>query len=96
MHATRRGARRAHRCSCVRSQVLTEAYDYLASQPGKGVRSMLVDAFNEWIGAPSEDVEVIKDVVSLLHTSSLLCVLVPRSDASYRDAHALRCQHRRH
>ncbi|BGP21610.1 geranylgeranyl diphosphate synthase, type III [Rhodotorula toruloides] len=53
-------------------QVLTEPYTYLASIPGKEVRSALIAAFNQWMGVADADLEIVKKVVGMLHTASLL------------------------
>ncbi|GAA6064542.1 hypothetical protein JCM10212_005646 [Sporobolomyces blumeae] len=53
-------------------QVLIEPYTYLASIPGKEVRSALIKSFNEWIKCQDQDLEVVKKVVGMLHTASLL------------------------
>lgn len=53
-------------------QVLVEPYSYLSKAPGKEVRSALIDAFNVWMNVPEEDLAVVKKVVGMLHTASLL------------------------
>jgi geranylgeranyl diphosphate synthase type 3 len=52
--------------------LLLEPFTYLLSNPGKDIRSQLIEAFNVWLRVPSEDLEVIRKVVEMLHTSSLL------------------------
>lgn len=42
--------------------------------PSKGVREKLIDSLNIWFQIPEESLKVIKDIVDLLHTSSLMCV----------------------
>ena len=49
-----------------------EPWRYLMEIPGKNVRGMLVDAFNEWLTVPEGKVDAIKDIVTCLHTASLL------------------------
>lgn len=49
-----------------------EPWKYLMGVPGKNVRGMLVDAFNEWLCIPEETVVTIKDIITCLHTASLL------------------------
>ena len=49
-----------------------EPYTYLATVPGKEVRSALMDAFNEWLQVPEVDLNVVKKLVGMLHTASLL------------------------
>nr|UGY86993.1 geranylgeranyl pyrophosphate synthase [Rhodotorula paludigena] len=53
-------------------QVLVEPYAYLASIPGKEVRSALIAAFNRWMRVPDDDLDIVKKVVGMLHTASLL------------------------
>ncbi|UZJ51279.1 hypothetical protein CBS101457_000599 [Exobasidium rhododendri] len=53
-------------------EVLLQPYNYLASRPGKGIRSQMIDAFNNWLQVPSEKIQVIHKVIGMLHTSSLL------------------------
>ncbi|TVY80295.1 Geranylgeranyl pyrophosphate synthase [Lachnellula suecica] len=55
-----------------KEQILMGPYEYLISQPGKEIRSQLIMAFNEWLEVPEESLEVIKNVVGMLHTASLL------------------------
>lgn len=55
-----------------KEKVLTGPYDYLNGHPGKDIRSQMVKAFNAWLDVPSESLEVITKVISMLHTASLL------------------------
>lgn len=52
-----------------------EPYLYTCSQPGKAIRTRLVDAFNFWIQAEDSAVERVKRVIEHLHNGSLMCVL---------------------
>lgn len=54
------------------SQILTEPYTYIASIPGKEVRSNLMEAFNLWMKVDAADLAVVKEVVGMLHNASLL------------------------
>jgi geranylgeranyl diphosphate synthase, type III len=47
-------------------------YKYYSAQSGKNMRSRLVDAFNNWLEVPSEELTIIKRVVEMLHNASLL------------------------
>ncbi|GAA5956045.1 hypothetical protein JCM21900_002576 [Sporobolomyces salmonicolor] len=58
--------------SAAQEQVLVEPYTYLASIPGKEVRSALIKSFNEWMHCGDADLDVVKKVVGMLHTASLL------------------------
>eukprot|EP00762_Andalucia_godoyi_P002541 ANDGO_02684.mRNA.1 Geranylgeranyl pyrophosphate synthase len=52
--------------------ILLEPYEHLARIPGKNVRSMLVDAYNEWLCVPEDKVSIIKNIIAKLHNASLL------------------------
>ncbi|KAF4302311.1 Polyprenyl synthetase [Botryosphaeria dothidea] len=59
--------------SCTNEEEIIRApLDYLLRASGKGVRDKMMNAFNEWLQIPEEKLEVIKRVVGLLHTASLL------------------------
>jgi len=45
---------------------------YIASLPGKGVRSKVIDALNIWYQVPASSVQIIKRIVDLLHQASLM------------------------
>ncbi|KAI1200321.1 terpenoid synthase [Nemania serpens] len=47
-------------------------FNYLVDQPGKDIRTSLINAFNVWLQVPEETLAVIARVVAMLHTSSLL------------------------
>jgi geranylgeranyl diphosphate synthase type 3 len=71
-------------------QVLVEPYAYLASIPGKEVRSALIAAFNQWMNCAKEDLEIVKKVVGMLHTASLLyATLFLSISRQYTDGGAL-------
>jgi hypothetical protein len=53
-------------------QILVEPYTYLTQNPGKEIRTKLIDAFNLWLQVPEEDLDVIRRVVRMLHGGSLL------------------------
>ncbi|CAO1637330.1 unnamed protein product [Sympodiomycopsis kandeliae] len=53
-------------------QSLLEPYTYLASRPGKEIRSKLIDAFNIWLQVPDLHLNSVRKVVDMLHTASLL------------------------
>ncbi|KAK2763879.1 geranylgeranyl pyrophosphate synthetase [Arachnomyces sp. PD_36] len=55
-----------------KEQIIRGPLDYLLSSGGKNVRHKLTLAFNEWLRIPPEKVEVISDIINLLHTGSLL------------------------
>jgi len=47
-------------------------WTYLLQIPGKNVRDILIDAFNEWLRCSTANLAVIKQVVGYLHTASLI------------------------
>lgn len=49
-----------------------EPYRYISSLPSKGFRDMAAEAFNVWLQVPREKLDQICDVISTLHTASLL------------------------
>jgi geranylgeranyl diphosphate synthase type 3 len=49
-----------------------EPYDYLRQHPGKEIRTKMIIAFNKWLDVPAEQLQVITEVVEMLHTASLL------------------------
>ncbi|OUM65593.1 hypothetical protein PIROE2DRAFT_41532, partial [Piromyces sp. E2] len=51
---------------------LLEPFNYLLQHPGKEIRSKLIDAFDIWLNVPKVELTIIKDVIEMLHTSSLL------------------------
>ncbi|CAG8953046.1 hypothetical protein HYFRA_00003240 [Hymenoscyphus fraxineus] len=55
-----------------KEQILLGPYEYLFTQPGKDIRAQLIAAFNEYLDIPAESLEVINNVVGMLHTASLL------------------------
>lgn len=58
----------------VPTQILREPFTYIASVPGKEVRSALMEAFNVWMKVDKADLTVVKEVVGMLHNASLLSV----------------------
>ncbi|QRV84212.1 farnesyl-diphosphate synthase [Ceratobasidium sp. AG-Ba] len=53
-------------------KTILEPFTYITSNPGKDMRSRLIEAFNYWLKIPKEDLEVIAHVVSMLHNASLM------------------------
>jgi geranylgeranyl pyrophosphate synthase len=53
-------------------QALSAPLDYLLSLPGKGFRGELMSTFNQWFRIPEAKLDIIKNIVELLHTASLL------------------------
>lgn len=55
-----------------KEKILLGPYDYMAGHPGKNIRAQLIAAFNVWLKVPETSLDIIKSVVSMLHTASLL------------------------
>ena len=55
-----------------KEKIILGPYDYLFAHPGKDIRSALIQAFNKILKVPEKSLSVIKKVVGMLHTSSLL------------------------
>jgi geranylgeranyl pyrophosphate synthase len=53
-------------------QILTDPYQYLHSKPGKDIRAQMIASFNMWLQVPELALNIITQVVEMLHTSSLL------------------------
>lgn len=54
-------------------QIVLGPFKYIESLPSKGVRNILIDALGVWFKVPEESQLVIRGIVALLHTSSLMC-----------------------
>lgn len=53
-------------------QKLLEPFTYITQLPGKNFRGKLSRAFNYWLNIPSEKLEVIEEIIKMLHNASLL------------------------
>jgi len=51
-----------------------EPFSYITSTPGKDFRGGMMRAFNAWLHVPESRLQVIGQVISMLHNASLLCV----------------------
>lgn len=58
----------------VDDQVVLEPYRYLSSLPSKGFRDQAIDSLNAWLKVPPKSAKMIKDVVKMLHSASLMLV----------------------
>nr|Q9C446.1 RecName: Full=Geranylgeranyl pyrophosphate synthase paxG; Short=GGPP synthase; Short=GGPPSase; AltName: Full=(2E,6E)-farnesyl diphosphate synthase; AltName: Full=Dimethylallyltranstransferase; AltName: Full=Farnesyl diphosphate synthase; AltName: Full=Farnesyltranstransferase; AltName: Full=Geranylgeranyl diphosphate synthase; AltName: Full=Geranyltranstransferase; AltName: Full=Paxilline synthesis protein G [Penicillium paxilli]AAK11531.1 PaxG [Penicillium paxilli] len=54
------------------NKIVRGPLDYLLAIPGKDIRSKLIDSFNIWLQLPEEKLSIVKDIINLLHTASLL------------------------
>ncbi|CAG8598301.1 68_t:CDS:2 [Paraglomus brasilianum] len=55
-----------------KDKILLEPYNYLLANPGKEIRTKLIEAFDYWLQLPKEQMMIITKVVTMLHTASLL------------------------
>ncbi|KAJ1025220.1 hypothetical protein NDA16_002724 [Ustilago loliicola] len=55
-----------------KESAILEPYTYFDSNPGKEVRTKLIEAFNVWLQVPTRKLDAICSVVRMLHTASLL------------------------
>ncbi|XP_022643971.1 geranylgeranyl pyrophosphate synthase-like isoform X3 [Varroa destructor] len=53
-------------------KILLQAYDYIASVPGKDMRKKLTLAFNLWLEVEADVCAKVAEIVMLLHNASLL------------------------
>ena len=58
--------------SAEKERIALGPFEYLVNHPGKDIRAQLIAAFNRWLKVPEESLEVIRKVVGMLHTASLL------------------------
>lgn len=57
-------------------RIVLGPYNYMSQHPGKDIRRQLINAFNAWLKVPAETLEVINTAVAMLHTASLMYVLL--------------------
>ncbi|RAL02626.1 FPP/GGPP synthase family protein, partial [Aspergillus ibericus CBS 121593] len=55
-----------------KEKTILSPYTYLATQPGKNFRALLLSAFNEYLHIPNEALTLITNITTMLHTASLL------------------------
>lgn len=53
-------------------QAILEPYTFTTANPGKEVRGKLIDAFNDWLQVPPEQLNTIAKIVNMLHSASLM------------------------
>ena len=64
-------------CGKQSSQTISESailapHEYVSSMPSKGVRTALIDSLNVWVEVGPKQLDCVKDVVKMLHNSSLI------------------------
>ncbi|KAL2827634.1 isoprenoid synthase domain-containing protein [Aspergillus cavernicola] len=52
--------------------IIMGPYDYMLQHPGKDLRRQMINAFDAWLKVPPESLAIIKNVIAMLHTASLL------------------------
>ncbi|KAL3448111.1 Ophiobolin F synthase [Aspergillus insuetus] len=52
--------------------VVIQPYKYLTSLPSKGFRDQAIDSLNTWLRVPTKTTKMIKDVIKMLHSASLM------------------------
>ncbi|TVY66137.1 Geranylgeranyl pyrophosphate synthase 2 [Fusarium oxysporum f. sp. cubense] len=55
-----------------RLRVADSPYNYILTLPSKGIRGAFIDSLNVWLDVPEDKTSVIKEVISMLHNSSLI------------------------
>jgi len=53
-------------------QAVLEPFSYITANPGKEIRGRMIAAFDQWLNVPSEKLRKITQIVSMLHSASLL------------------------
>jgi geranylgeranyl diphosphate synthase type 3 len=51
---------------------LLEPFHYLCQLPGKEIRTLLIKAFDRWLQVPKEKLDLIIQIIGMLHHASLL------------------------
>ena len=67
-------------------------HEYVSSMPSKGVRTALIDSLNVWMEVEPKQLDCVKDVIKMLHNSSLILDDIEdgsRLRRSYPAAHAV-------
>ncbi|KAF3105329.1 hypothetical protein TWF569_001292 [Orbilia oligospora] len=56
----------------VSDEAILEPYDYIQSLPSKKIRHAAIDALDIWYNAPPTSIAIIKNIIDMLHSSSLI------------------------
>ncbi|KAI9376181.1 isoprenoid synthase domain-containing protein [Aspergillus egyptiacus] len=54
------------------TEICDAPYEYINSLQSKNTRNKFIDTLNTWLRVPSESLQVIKNIVSMLHNTSLM------------------------
>ncbi|KAL2802056.1 Ophiobolin F synthase [Aspergillus granulosus] len=52
--------------------IVLQPYRYLTSLPSKGFRDQAIDSLNTWLRVPPESTKMIKEIIRMLHSASLM------------------------
>ncbi|KAF5576189.1 geranylgeranyl diphosphate synthase [Fusarium pseudoanthophilum] len=55
-----------------RLKVADSPYNYIMTLPSKGIRGVFIDSLNVWLQVSEDKTSVIKEVIGMLHNSSLI------------------------
>ncbi|KAF5858953.1 geranylgeranyl pyrophosphate synthetase [Aspergillus alliaceus] len=66
------GASPLQRPAVDKEKIIRGPLDYLLMYPGKDIRRKFMQAFNEWLKVSEDKLNIIAEIVGLLHTASLL------------------------
>ncbi|KAJ6259098.1 hypothetical protein Dda_5995 [Drechslerella dactyloides] len=53
-------------------EIVLEPFEYIKSLPSKKIRKFAIEALDYWYSVPQRSLEIIMDVVDMLHSSSLI------------------------
>ncbi|KAK6500453.1 hypothetical protein TWF481_010796 [Arthrobotrys musiformis] len=56
----------------VSDKTISEPIEYIKSLPSKKIRHLAIDALDLWYQVPAKSIEIIKEVIDMLHSSSLI------------------------
>lgn len=61
--------------------MILQPQKYLEMMPSKGIRNAVIDGLEVWYQVPDKSLSIIRDIINLLHNSSLMQVHLskPRS-----------------
>jgi geranylgeranyl diphosphate synthase, type III len=51
---------------------ILEPFTYMSNLPGKGLRKVFINAFEEWIEISKDKCNIINDIIAMLHNASLM------------------------
>ncbi|KAL2827214.1 isoprenoid synthase domain-containing protein [Aspergillus cavernicola] len=54
------------------SHVLEAPYEYINALQSKNMRNKFIDTLNSWLRVPSDSLQIVKNIVQMLHNSSLM------------------------